>query len=111
MRDRADFQRAFARKRAVSDAWFVVHAVENELAHARLGIAVPKKVARRAVSRHRMKRLVREVFRQNKQWFPAGCDLVVVARVGAATYARVEQSLRELATQIARRLELAPGEP
>lgn len=45
---------------------------------ARLGIAVAKKRIRRANRRNRLKRLVRESFRENQDRL-AGLDLVVVA--------------------------------
>jgi ribonuclease P protein component len=50
---------------------------------ARLGITVSKRVGG-AIVRNRVKRLVREVFRLNPTWFPAGRDLVLVARPEAA---------------------------
>jgi len=54
-----------------------VHA--NELKRSRIGIIVGKKVAPRAVDRNRIKRLVRETFRQDR-WRLGSNDLVVLAR-------------------------------
>jgi ribonuclease P protein component len=48
----------------------------------RLGITVTKKVAN-AVGRNRVKRVVREVYRKNRDLFPEGCDIVVMAKSGA----------------------------
>jgi ribonuclease P protein component len=45
----------------------------------RLGITVTKK-AGNAVKRNRIKRLIREFFRLNKSLFPAGYDVVVMAK-------------------------------
>lgn len=50
--------------------------------HKRLGVTVGKRIGP-AVQRNRIKRVVREVFRQNKSLFPADCDVVLVARPGA----------------------------
>jgi ribonuclease P protein component len=44
---------------------------------------VTKKVGT-AVQRNRIKRVVREVFRRNRQLFPASHDLVFIAKRGAA---------------------------
>jgi len=44
---------------------------------ARLGLAVAKKCAKRAVDRNRLKRLARESFRQHKQSL-AGFDIVLL---------------------------------
>lgn len=48
----------------------------------RLGITVTKKVAG-AVGRNRVKRVVREVFRRNRDLFPERCDVVVIGKSGA----------------------------
>ena len=54
----------------------------NNLAHARLGVTVSKKVGC-AVTRNRVKRFVREIFRNNRSLLPA-VDVNVIARSEAA---------------------------
>ena len=54
----------------------------NGLNGARLGLAIAKKCARRAVDRNRLKRLVRESFRAHVQSLP-GVDIVVLCARGA----------------------------
>ena len=56
----------------------------------RLGITVTRKVGN-AVVRNRIKRLVREVFRQHRERLPTGLDIVWVAKQQAAgaTFAEV----------------------
>lgn len=80
---RADFRTVLRRNPISRDNCFTVFAISNGLRHARLGVTVSKRVAGRAVARNRIKRLVRESFRQT-QWDIAGLDLVVVARPHAA---------------------------
>jgi len=59
------------------------HAGEDALTGpTRVGVTVTKKIAG-AVGRNRVKRVVREVFRRNRERFPAGCDVIFIARDGA----------------------------
>lgn len=108
VRKPADFRRAFDRRKPASDAVLVVHAVENGLPHARLGISVGRKKVRKATARNRLKRLVREAFRQHKAELPTGVDLIVVPRGADLTYAQVRASLLTLAPAAAARLVARP---
>jgi len=51
--------------------------------NARLGLAVSRKVSKRAVERNRIKRVVRESFRAEREGLPA-LDILVIARTSAA---------------------------
>ena len=80
----ADYRRVFQRSRnKSSDRWMTVLALPNQAGHARLGLAVSRKVDKRAVARNRIKRLIRESFRHHQTELPE-LDLVIIARPGAA---------------------------
>lgn len=61
----------------------------------RVGVTVTKRVGN-AVTRNRIKRLVREWLRQNG-WVPAGCDVVLVAKESAAGLHRLADVAADLA--------------
>ena len=56
---------------------------DNDLGHARLGLAISKRVSKRAVERNRIKRLLRESFRRIRHQLPS-VDLMVMAREQAS---------------------------
>ena len=61
---------------------FIVLSKKNGLVITRLGITVNKRIGN-AVKRNRIKRLIREFFRLNKESFQEGCDVIVIANRGA----------------------------
>lgn len=77
------YERVFAKATRSRDSYFTVLARPGEGPQARLGLAVSRRVDKRAVQRNRVKRLIRESFRHNKQQV-SGLDLVVIARPAAA---------------------------
>jgi ribonuclease P protein component len=73
-------------------------SAESPRLPTRLGITVTRKVGN-AVQRNRIKRLVREVFRQHRHQLPAGLDMVWVAKQQAtdAGFAEVLADFEALA--------------
>lgn len=59
---RVGFSRVLQQKAHTID-WFAVYWEESRLSHARLGISVSKRIVPTAVGRNRIKRLIRERFR------------------------------------------------
>jgi ribonuclease P protein component len=59
--------------------YFVIVFKKNRTARSRLGITVSKKVGK-AVTRNRIKRIVREYFRLNRCHLPVKLDINVIAR-------------------------------
>jgi ribonuclease P protein component len=80
----ADFRRAFATGKRIRCGTFTLTAKVNEFEHPRLGLAISRKAAARAVDRNRIKRVVRESFRCQAATMPA-FDIVVQATPKART--------------------------
>ncbi len=79
----SQFRNVFRGPLVSQDRHYRVKAILNDENFPRLGLAVSRRVNKRAVVRNRIKRVVRESFRHNKQTL-SGLDIVVVAKQAAA---------------------------
>jgi ribonuclease P protein component len=80
----AEFQAVFKTGRRLSSPHFRLFAWLRDVpAVPRLGVAVSRKVDKRAVGRNRIKRLARECFRGERADLPAG-DYVLIAQPGSS---------------------------
>jgi ribonuclease P protein component len=100
---KVQFDLVYREGRRSSDNNFLVLSRQNGLSHARLGLSISAKAVGNAVSRNRVKRAVRESFRNSLHRLP-GADIVVNARSGAktATNAALAHSLEQVWDKLAR---------
>ncbi len=74
-------------------------------ARPRLGLVVSRRVGN-AVTRNRVKRLFREVFRENQTMLPSNADVVFIARKGmdGISFETVEAQFRQCLKHMEKRL-------
>jgi ribonuclease P protein component len=87
LRAPADFAALRREGKRVSSRFFLTQYRLSENGESRLGMAVSRRVSKRAVVRNRIRRVVRESFRLFRQKLP-GCDVLLVARAEAAAQSR-----------------------
>lgn len=97
LRKPAEFKLVFAEGQRVKRQSLGTSFRPNQRNHARLGLAIAKKSVASACARNRIKRLIREDFRQNQARLPA-IDLVFYAHPGLADLSNA--MLRELLADI-----------
>ena len=100
---KSEFDRVFREGRRFGDSLVLMLVRPNQLAHARLGLAVSAKSVGNAINRNRVKRLVRESFRLHLTNLPA-VDIVVNPRppARAAINTALTRSLEQLWDKLAR---------
>ncbi|CAJ2376982.1 MAG: ribonuclease P protein component [Gammaproteobacteria bacterium] len=110
--DGAQFAAVFERRARAHDAHFSAHVAPNELGHARIGLAVSRRVSKKAVERNRLKRVMRESFRFHLRALGAA-DYVVVAKAGAAAQPNgaLRDELRRLWGKAQKALAEKPPKP
>jgi len=93
----AEFERIFKQGKRTASPLMALHVLRQDEGEARLGLVVSRKVDKRAVGRNRIKRVVREYFRQMRSQLAPGA-YVVLARTAAkqADNAQLRQTLERL---------------
>jgi ribonuclease P protein component len=96
LRQKSEFDRVYRDARRSADGCFAVFMRNSGGDAPRLGLSVAARIIGGAVRRNRIKRLVRESFRQHQHELPA-VDIVVNARSGArdADNAAIVRSLEK----------------
>lgn len=91
----SEFQSVFKKGRSTANRQFVVYVMKrNDQPHFRLGLSVSKRIGN-AVTRNRVKRLIRESFHQLSDKITDPYDFVVIARKPAS-----EMNLEEVKSSL-----------
>jgi ribonuclease P protein component len=96
--DKRDFQKVFHHGQSFANRYLVLYYLKSRTnTEFRVGFSVSKKVGK-AVTRNRVKRLLREAFRLDKDRIKEPYDLVVIARPSAAEldFKEVQQNVQHL---------------
>jgi len=93
----SDFRSVYSTGKSVADRLLVLYLLPHS-GELKLGISVSKKVSRGSVGRNRLKRLVREAFRELRPQIECGYHMVIIVRVAArdAKYGQILSSLSRL---------------
>jgi ribonuclease P protein component len=93
-----DFQTVFKQGKSIANRQFVIYMLQKpEEREFRIGLSVSKKIGN-AVTRNRVKRLIRQVFLEEKHRIATGNEFIIIARKPAAdmNYHEVKSSLNHL---------------
>ncbi|WP_027339683.1 ribonuclease P protein component [Halonatronum saccharophilum] len=93
-----EFKRVYKYGNSTADRLIVLYVLKKKNDNMRrVGYSVSKKIGK-AVVRNKVKRLLREVYRNNKDKIESGLDLVIIARkpIVGASYKQIDKSFNRL---------------
>jgi ribonuclease P protein component len=97
IKENKDFQTVFQKGISTANRQFVVYVLEKDQTHFRIGLSVSKKIGN-AVTRNRIKRLIRQFFLEHHNDLAQDKDYIIIARKPTAEmdYYEVTSSLRHV---------------
>jgi len=98
------FRAVYAARARAGDGRLVAYARPNGRDVTRLGVSVGKRCGK-AVGRNRVKRLLREAFRQARADLPRGYDVVLVTLGRDYTFEELDRRIRTLVPEAVRRAQ------
>lgn len=107
MKKTDDFSSVFSFRRRYHAHFIVVHYYPNQGENSRLGFVVAKKVAKQAVKRNYMRRVLRELCREHLSVFEANhVDLIiqVIKPFDHSDFVRLKEDLVTLFARIQRKM-------
>ncbi len=100
-----EFSSVFNFRKRISTEYLALHYQPNHLQRARIGIVVGKKIAKLAVSRNYMRRVLRELFRlQQHEISHADIILRVQKKFERNDFQRIKQEFNTLVVKLNQRI-------
>ena len=78
-----EFKKVYEARRRWSSPFFTMYVKKNQLDKTRLGVSISKKVGK-SVLRNKIKRRIKEIFRNNMEKIKKGYDVVISVKPEAA---------------------------
>ena len=82
LKKKKDFEKLFKGGRSFREKFLVLKVNKNNLDSVRFGFIVSKKVSKKAVTRNKIKRQLREIIRKEIDNYQKGFDIAVIALPG-----------------------------
>ena len=104
LRSRREFVEVYSKGHRVGSSSFTIYGLPNKLGHCRIGLTVSRKIGG-AITRNRVKRRLREIFRQQRAGMQPALDLVVNAHrsIRERSYEELDGEFAHVFSRLARR--------
>ena len=79
LKKKKDFEKLFKEGKSFREKFLVLKINENNLNNNRFGFIVSKKISKKAVTRNKIKRQLREIIRKEINNYQKGFDIAVIA--------------------------------
>ena len=98
LRKKKDIERVFGKGKRFKEDFLILKITKNALSQTRFGFIVSRKVSKKATSRNKIKRRLREIVSKKGKKFKKGLDTLLIACPGLETkdFWEIDETLNKL---------------
>lgn len=93
-----DFEKVFSKGKGFKAKYIFLKTLGNNLSFSRFGFVVSKKISKKAVKRHKIKRRISDIIRSKIKEIKGGRDIVIVAnpQIRERSYREIESVINDV---------------
>ncbi len=93
-----DFEKVFSKGKSFKAKYIFLKILKNNLSFSRFGFIISKKVSKKSVERHKIKRRMSDVVRSKIKEIKEGWDIVIMAnpQIKEKSYQEIEAAIEDV---------------
>jgi len=102
IKENKDFSEILNNRRFVKNKYYTIYYNDKKEKYYRFGLSVGKKISKRAVDRNKLKRRLKSIIDNNKNYYQKSKDYIIIMKGNCldATYNELEKGFQEIMNNI-----------
>ena len=102
IKENKDFASIINNKKFIKDKYYIIYYKDKSEKYYRFGLSVGKKISKKAVDRNKLKRRLKSIIDNNKNYYQNSKDYIIIMKGSCleATYQELETSFQKLISNI-----------
>ena len=102
IKENKDFASILSKRKFAKNKYYTIYYNDKKEAYYRFGLSVGKKISKRAVDRNKLKRRLKSIIDNNKNYYQKSKDYIIIMKESCleATYSELEQAFQNIMNNI-----------
>ena len=102
IKENKDFSEILNKKHFIKNKYYTIYYNDKKEAYYRFGLSVGKKISKKAVDRNKLKRRLKSIIDNNKNYYQKSKDYIIIMKESCleATYSELEQAFQNIMNNI-----------
>ena len=102
IKENKDFSEILNQRKVIKNKFYTIYYNDKKEAYYRFGLSVGKKISKKAVIRNKLKRRLKSIIDNNKNYYQKSKDYIIIMKEAClkATYQDLEKAFQEIMNNI-----------